>query len=179
MTRSGGTQFHGGLDMRASKGEGLKATLPGTVVYANQNHKSDEYSGRRRGSGTHRPTTGYGNAVVIEYKIENDFTVKGKYGKEDVHLTKGQSVYIKYTHMDNIDVKVGDEVKMGDLLGQAGATGNPGLYKGVWGLPNFENRHTHFEVSTVNQGGFFPKSAIIDPRPFIKTEIDDNGKVLD
>ncbi len=177
MTRGNGIGFHAGLDIRASKGTELKSTLEGIVVYAQNNHASDEYTGIRRPGVKRSPTTGYGNAVVVQYTIESDFTVIGNKGKNDIPLKKGQKVYIKYTHMDNVSVEVAQRVKKGTVLGTAGATGNPGLHNGKWGI-SIEDRHTHFEVSTKNNGGYFPKSSIVDPRVFIKTPIDDNGNVI-
>jgi RHS repeat-associated protein len=173
-TRQG--KWHGGLDIKAEKGQAVSSVLPGKVVYAKNNHESDEYSGQRRGKGTHSPTTGLGNVVVVEYKIEKDFSVMGSEEK-DVELTTGQSVYVQYTHMDNVDEDlVGKDVKQGQQIGTAGATGNPGRYMGSWGIPNFENRHIHLQVGTKFENGFLPKSGLVDPRKFIKTEVDDSGK---
>ncbi|MBE7443654.1 MAG: hypothetical protein HS119_14500 [Flavobacteriales bacterium] len=173
-----GGSFHGGLDIRASKGTDLKSTLPGKVVYAKNNHQSDEYSGKRRGSGTHSPTTGYGNTIIVQYEIESDFNIKGSDGN-DIVLKKGQSVYIQYTHMDKVDESLlGKTIEKGQVLGQAGATGNPGYYEGKWGIAE-EDRHTHFTVGTKNQNGYMPKSGLVDPRVFIKTPIDDQGNVIE
>jgi len=176
-TRSGGRQFHSGIDLRASKGTNLISPLSGTVVYAKNNHSSDEYSGSRRPGVSRYPTTGYGNSIVIEYTIENGFNIEGKNG--NVKLTEGQKVYIRFTHMDNIDESLlGENIKAGALLGQTGATGNPGLHDGIWGIEK-ANRHTHMEVSTsMSSDGLLSKEGMIDARIFIKSDITKNGSVI-
>ena len=176
-TRSGGRQFHSGIDLRASTGTNLRAPLGGNIVYAKNNHASDEYSGSSRRPGVSKyPTTGYGNAVVLEYTIEKSFDIEGKNGK--VSLSEGQKVYMRFTHMDNVDESLlGKDVGIGDILGQTGATGNPGLHNGRWGIEE-ENRHTHMEVSTeMNKDGSLSKGGMIDARMFIKSEIDSHGNV--
>lgn len=60
---------------------------------------------------------GYGNHVVIDH---------------------GNGVQTLYGHMDHVNVKVGDHVTQGQVLGQMGNTGN---VRGVTGI------HLHFEVS--------------------------------
>jgi len=173
-TRNGGHGFHGGLDIRASKGENVHNVLPGKVVYARNNHKSDEYSGKRRGSGTHSPTTGLGNVIIVEYVIESDFNVLGSNGQE-IELKKGQKIYIQFTHMDVVDQSLVDKVvQVGDVLGRSGATGNPGYFQGMWGIP-IEDRHIHLQVGTSHSNGYIPKSSLIDPRHFILTQINESG----
>lgn len=155
----------------------MRSPLSGKVVYANNNHGNDEYSGARRGKGTHSPTTGYGNSVMLEYTIESNFSITGSDGN-DVELKKGQSVFIQFTHMDNADESLlGKEIGKGQVLGEAGATGNPGLYNGVWGIAE-RDRHTHMKVGTTNKNGYLPKSGLIDPKIFIKTQIDNQGNVI-
>ena len=66
---------------------------------------------------------------------------------------------------------------MGSELGETGATGNPGLHNGQWGISK-ENRHTHMEVSTsMSKDGGLSKSGMIDARVFIKSQVDNNGNV--
>ncbi len=175
-TRNGGHTFHGGLDIRAKKGENVHSVLPGKVVYARNNHKSDEYSGKRRGSGTHAPSTGLGNIIIVEYTIESDFNVLSSNGQE-IELKQGQKVFIQFTHMDIVDESlVNKVVQVGDVLGQSGATGNPGFFDGSWGIP-IEDRHIHLQVGTSHSNGFIPKASLIDPRIFILTQINENGLV--
>lgn len=60
----------------------------------------------------------------------------GGYGNHVV-LDNGNGVQTLYGHMDHVDVKVGDHVKQGQVLGQMGNTGN---VRGITGI------HLHFEV---------------------------------
>lgn len=64
-------------------------------------------------------STGYGNYVVLEHKLEDGTTIYTLYG----HMVQG-----------SIQVSVGDEVEQGRVLGTMGSTGNS------------TGNHLHFEV---------------------------------
>lgn len=52
-----------------------------------------------------------------------------------VHISHAEGYATRYTHLSAIDVKVGDQVVLGDLVGKVGATGaatTPHLHYEVW-----------------------------------------------
>jgi len=69
--------------------------------------------------------TGYGSVVVLSVKLAID-------GKEE-------DVYLLYAHLSKSNVKKGDVVKEGDIIGETGSTGNASdlLEK---------EKHLHFEI---------------------------------
>jgi len=172
------TKGHEGVDILASKGTSLQNVIFGKVVYAKNNHTSDEYSGSRRVDANGKkiskaPTTGLGNSLVIEHTLETDYTFQSA-GKE-VTLAKGMRVYIRYSHLDKVDEGLlGKDVGVGVEIGKAGATGNPGLYQGRWGI-SAENRHVHIEASTSKD---FSDSSRIDPEAFMNTKYDKQGNAI-
>ncbi len=74
------------------------------------------------------------------------------YGKY-VEVEHGHHVTSLYAHLDEVEVKVGQEVKPGDVLGLEGATGH------VVGIPG---DHLHFEIKVYG----FP----VNPRTFMVGE---------
>ncbi len=73
--------------------------------------------------------------------------VQGSYGNcvEIKHVVKGETVYSFYAHMSRIDVKVGDTVEQGDVIGLEGGDQetdpNPGRTTG---------HHLHFEMRSAS-----------------------------
>lgn len=65
----------------------------------------------------------YGNTIVIAFTHEGD------------------TLYAAYSHLSRMDVKVGDKVKLGQLIGLSGNTGNATSMRG-------EDCHLHFELRT-------------------------------
>nr|MCR5146515.1 M23 family metallopeptidase [Clostridia bacterium] len=71
--------------------------------------------------------------------------VQSSYGNcvEIKHIVQGKTIYSFYAHMAQIDVKVGDKVKQGDVIGLEGGDPitdpNPGRTTG---------HHLHFEIRT-------------------------------
>ena len=57
-----------------------------------------------------------------------------------IFSNKGFMIY--YAHLGEVKVKTGDKVKMGQLIGKEGATGNVG---GMWGT-SYDFHHLHFSV---------------------------------
>jgi len=115
--RFGGADFHTGIDIA---GGGAGGSIHGaTVVAAN--------------SGTvvftnwsHTPGRGYGIYIILDH---------------------GGGISTLYAHLSNISVSVGDEVRIGDPIGNVGSTG--------WST----GPHLHFEV---RHGG-----RAVNPRPYI------------
>lgn len=91
---SGSAEFHPGIDFKGQKGDAVKCTANGTVVFAG-------WFG------------GYGNCVRIK------------------HLNSLETLY---GHLSRIDVKVGQKVEMGDVVGRVGSTGHS------------TGTHLHYEV---------------------------------
>lgn len=73
----------------------------------------------------------------------------------------GQTLYPFYAHLSRIDVKVGDKVKAGTILGLTGSTGNAAGMKQV-----AQGAHLHFEVRTTRQPGLGLVGRL-DPLTFI------------
>jgi murein DD-endopeptidase MepM/ murein hydrolase activator NlpD len=76
--------------------------------------------------------------------------------------SKGKTLYAQYSHLSEIKVKEGDEVKEGDVIGKTGKTGNAkDLTK--------DEEHLHFGISTTKtpQKGL---STYIDPEEFMTIE---------
>ena len=87
---------HGGLDMSSSYGANIRAVMNGTVIKVVTGYASNGgYLGHKGG---------YGNQVVIQHE---------------------NGVQTRYAHMmDTIRVAVGDEVVIGQVIGQQGNSGN-------------------------------------------------------
>ena len=82
---------------------------------------------------------GYGNCIEIKHNIN------------------GKTIYSFYAHLSEIDVKVGEKVEAGDIIGLEGGAkedDNPGTSTG---------HHLHFEIRTDTGSGHS-----IDPRKYIE-----------
>jgi murein DD-endopeptidase MepM/ murein hydrolase activator NlpD len=111
--RYGGVFFgsdivHTGIDIPTPRGTPVLAAASGRVIWA----------GYGLFYGNNDPQDPYGLAVTIRHDFGH----------------QGQRLYTVYAHMSEIKVKVGQEVKTGDVLGLVGTTG---LTTGP---------HLHFEV---------------------------------
>jgi murein DD-endopeptidase MepM/ murein hydrolase activator NlpD len=87
-------EFHPGIDFKGNKGDAVKCTANGTIVFAG-------WFG------------GYGNCVRIQ------------------HINSLETLY---GHLSHIDVKVGQKVSAGDIVGEVGSTGHS------------TGTHLHYEV---------------------------------
>ena len=92
-----------------------------------------------------------GKVVEVDYG-----TLVGNYiviyhGERD-----GKDIYTRYLHMRSTNVKKGDSVKMGDVIGIMGATGTD-----CYGV------HLHFDYVPCNKGEGFVLSRRVDPAPFL------------
>ena len=93
----------------------------------------------------HNANTGGGKSVTVEYA-----------------RTDGSKVQTTYMHLDNIAVKVGDEVKAGQKLGVSGNTGT-----------RTTGEHLHFGVKTISADG---KTRDVDPASYL-AEIAQKGNL--
>ena len=92
---TGGSEFHGGVDIAAEPGRPVRATADGIVSFAG-------WSGAN------------GNLVVLEHGF-------------------GFSTF--YAHNKKVEVKEGQKVKRGEIVGYIGSTGNstgPHVHYEVW-----------------------------------------------
>ncbi len=105
----GPNEVHTGIDIDAPVGTPVLAAGPGTVVWAG----IGLYSGS-----IYYPEDPYGLAVVIRHN----------FGYE------GQQLYTVYAHMSEVDVVLGQWLKIGDQVGKVGRTGFT------------TGPHLHFEV---------------------------------
>ena len=109
VSRSGGRRRHKGIDMHAPEGTPIYAVAAGKVIRA-WNTKPKDKDG------------GYGNYIILEH---------------DQRDSSGFPFWTYYTHMrDNPEVKKGDRVSSGQMLGRVGRTP----------IGRFTNPHNHFEV---------------------------------
>ncbi len=131
--------FHKGMDIASSgiRDKAIVATAPGKViqVYSWCNHNYGKSSSCYDSNGN-RCGGGYGNFVLISHG-------------------KANGVYYQTlsAHMSKTNVKVGQYVKQGDVIGYVGSTG----YSTGW--------HLHFEVHKSTNGTSFNHT---NPAPYIK-----------
>jgi murein DD-endopeptidase MepM/ murein hydrolase activator NlpD len=102
----------------------------------------------------HSPVPAANNGVVV---LAGPLGIYG----ETVLVDHGLGVFSQYSHLSQIDVKVGDEVKKGAILGKTGITGLAG------------GDHLHF--SMLIQGEFVDPVEWWDPR-WVKTQVEGQWK---
>lgn len=90
---------------------------------------------------------GYGYTVTVKLECENK-DLNGKFAF--------------YAHLSRIDVKVGEKIKAGTVIGLSGDTGNA---KGMDEVS--EGAHLHFEIRTKQICGLGLTNRI-DPLPFVE-----------
>ena len=91
---------------------------------------------------------GYGFTITLKIKNIDNPELNGKFAF--------------YAHLDRIDVKVGDKVNYGCVIGLSGDTGNA---KGMTTIT--KGAHLHFEIRTIQSPGL-GLGGRIDPEPYIK-----------
>ena len=91
---------------------------------------------------------GYGFTITLKIKNTDNPELNGKFAF--------------YAHLDRIDVKVGDKVNYGCVIGLSGDTGNATGMKTV-----AKGGHLHFEIRTIQNPGL-GLGGRIDPEPYIK-----------
>ena len=103
----------------------------------------------------------YGEIVSIAKGLDGyGFTVSLKINNKDNPELNGKFAF--YAHLDRIDVKVGDKVNYGCVIGLSGDTGNATGMKTV-----AKGGHLHFEIRTIQNPGL-GLGGRIDPEPYIK-----------
>lgn len=98
-TRTGGAQFHDGLDIAATPGTQFRPIMGGRVIYVRSSFGTYEHQQRS-----------YGNKVIIR-----------------TSLPDGTELDMHYNHMDGIFVQNNQVVTTDTFLGESGQTGNAAL----------------------------------------------------
>ena len=135
MTRSNGIRGHQGIDIFAIPGTDVFAVLDGTIV--------DLYVDR----------TGYGLNFYMEVdpneleKIKRKNYKPKENAREETYGSNyipGMEIkYIRYCHLSEVNVKVGDTVKAGQVIAKTGVTGNASGTRAP---------HLHFEIAYEMRG---------------------------
>jgi hypothetical protein len=138
-TRSGGSQLHDGIDIAAELNTKLYAISNGEVTDVRNSFESGEYK-----------SNSYGNFVTIKTEAN------------------GMEFNLKYSHLNSVDVEIGDIVNLGDQIGLTGNTGNAQSKNGVPVIP-----HVHVSATTIidniEEG--------VDPENFMSTKFNSDGSV--
>ena len=156
MTRSNGIKAHQGIDIFAVPGTDVFAVLDGKIV--------DLYVDKK----------GYGLNFYLEVdpkeleKIKRkNYKPKEGSGEENYgpNYEPGMVIkYLRYCHLSEVSVKVGDTVKAGQVLGKTGVTGNASGTRAP---------HLHFEIAYEMRGkGLLNR---VDPEMYFKIK---NGNQL-
>lgn len=143
--RTNGTKFHAGHDLAAPRGTPTYAVMDAKVVAISKS----------------KSTKGYGSFVTLAHyhPHENPALYKG--------ATQPPRYYSFYAHLDSVNVKVGEFVKMGDQIGTVGTTGNATDHKD----DNHSDIHLHFEFGTKlrSNGKYLSKDHLESPNRVYNT----------
>ena len=156
MTRSNGIKAHQGIDIFAVPGTDVFAVLDGKIV--------DLYVDKK----------GYGLNFYLEVDPNELEKIKRKNYKpkkgsgEEIYgpnYEPGLEIkYLRYCHLSEVSVKVGDTVKAGQVLGKTGVTGNASGTRAP---------HLHFEIAYEMRGKGLVNR--VDPEMYFKIK---NGNQL-
>lgn len=130
-----GKKKHDGMDIKAEVNTPTFSMYDGEVSSIRNSFSAGQYL---YGS--------YGNYIVIKSVINNN------------------TVFMKYNHLNEVLVKVGDKVKAGQIIGMNGNTGNAAA-KGV-------TPHIHLQVYNASWTS-------INPIDFLKTKFDSNFQPIE
>ena len=125
-----GDKNHDGLDIKAEVNTNTFSMYDGKVADIR-----DRFS-----PGEHKENS-YGNFILVTTRIN------------------GETVFIKYNHLNEVHVKIGDRIKAGDIIGLNGNTGNAN--------PPNDNVTPHIHLQVFNT-----KWESINPLDFLTTKFD-------
>lgn len=131
MTRNGGSRVHQGVDIFA---------LPGTEIYAVLDGKIIEIGVEEGGYGLYLYLEVDSKELMKAKKIDyvpKEYAGEYLYG-QNYDFDETRIKYIRYCHLSELNIKPGDMVKAGDILGKTGVTGNADGTKAP---------HLHFEIA--------------------------------
>lgn len=123
-----GDKYHSGLDVKAEVNTNTFSMYDGKVSDIRNSFAPGEYKRKS-----------LGNYILVTTKIN------------------GETVFIKYNHLNEVHVKIGDRIKAGDIIGLNGNTGNAADDDII--------PHIHLQV-------FNTKWKSINPSDFLTTKFD-------
>ena len=150
LTRSNGARGHQGIDIFALPGSDVYAVLDGKIV--------DMYVDK----------TGYGLNFYLEVDPKELEKIKRKNYKPKESAREWayspnydpntmQVKYIRYCHLSEVNVKIGDTVKAGQVIAKTGTTGN---------ASGTHAPHLHFEIAFEMRGKGLVNR--VDPEMYFK-----------
>ncbi len=143
-----GMKYHGGMDIYAEQDTKLYSMYAGTVISLFDKVGRDVYhsSSEKR----HRFSDSYVGSLGNDIQIQSEIN--------------GKKVVIRYCHLNSINVKVGDNVKQGDIIGLTGRNGNAGKKDGMYAS---NEPHLHLQIKVDNKTE--------NPNDYLGTKFDNNG----
>ncbi|MDR3025162.1 M23 family metallopeptidase [Chryseobacterium sp.] len=136
--------YHTGVDiLSGGKFVEIHSLLCGIVVDTVVSFKSQEYK-----------SNSMGNTITIKSKDK-----------------EGKDVWIIYCHLDSVNVKKGQKVKHGQIIGVSGCTGNAGLK--LNGSRGIEIKYWHVHIEASRENKFYGSTKRIDAEEFMKTKFDE------
>ena len=138
-TRNGGEDFHDGTDIKAALNSDLYAMHGGEVVAIRNTFAPGEYKAHS-----------YGNYIRIK------------------SIINGETVYLRYNHLNYVGVEVGDIISTGTIIGKTGNTGNAQTRGGVPVIP-----HVHIRAREVVNG----ELKRVDPEKYMATKFNNDGSI--
>ena len=134
--------MHWGADILGDRGESIKATYSGRVIFPNEAGRTFSGSIGEEGQDPNADNvgSGYGYLVIIETDMK----------------VNGHPVHIYYAHLESASpLNYGDRVEAGDAIGNMGNTGT-----------SFGDGHLHYEVR-IHPYTPYKEETVVDPRNYL------------